>query len=626
MHLQSLLTKLGPHHFFICTAAIFGLIMVFLTPPFQVPDEVNHFYRAYQIADGRLSGETYNQRLGGHVPESLIKFAEPFLDLRWKMNRKTSFEKIRQQLSIRLDQDKKAFIDFPNTALYSPVSYMPQACAIFVLKNLNLRPLLIFYGARIFTLFIWIVCIGFAIKILPRFKWLFTFLALLPMSMFVNMSLSADVVTNIIAFLFLAFVLKMSTEDVAFTSRDFMILSGFAVLLASAKIVYTPLIFLFVLIPLKRFKSARIFYGYLIALLFIGFGTAWLWSKSINSIYIPYAAYNVEFRNNLDLMACANMYEQISYLLDHGVHLFNVFTNSMVQTFDMFYQGYIGTFGWLDAKMPEWLIHLSYLMIFLVAIFENPDKKYFSWRQKLLLFLTITSIISALLLSQLLTWECVGSDVIKTIQGRYFIPVFPLLFMLFHGAFRVNYSGQNMIKGVVSIYSILLLSLSCLVIYKRYYVYPDYAVLEIKTDAEQIEGNKFVTSDPDIFLDNASQQTDEASRSGHYSVKLSGANPYGFTYRYHEGHYGDIIQVEVWRLGNSGSIAISGDSGKKFYAGTNEASLTDANGWSKLSFSYTIESEMHGKEIGIYLFNKNEASYFDDLTITILKRPGFLGI
>ncbi|MBK8501992.1 MAG: DUF2142 domain-containing protein [Saprospiraceae bacterium] len=208
MHLHSPLTNISPHRFFISTAILFGLIMVFLTPPFQVPDEVNHFYRAYQIADGGFFAERHNQRLGGHVPESFIKLTEPFLDLRWKMNRKTSYPKIRDQLSIPLNEEKKVFIDFPNTALYSPISYLPQAGAIFVLKHLNLRPLILFYAARILTLLIWIICIGFATKTLPRFKWLFTFLALLPMSLFVNMSLSADVVTNIIAFVFLAYILK----------------------------------------------------------------------------------------------------------------------------------------------------------------------------------------------------------------------------------------------------------------------------------------------------------------------------------------------------------------------------------------------------------------------------------
>ncbi|MBK8501991.1 MAG: DUF2142 domain-containing protein [Saprospiraceae bacterium] len=418
----------------------------------------------------------------------------------------------------------------------------------------------------------------------------------------------------------------MSCEETKFNSRDFLILASLAVLLASAKIVYTPLILLFVLIPLRRFRSVRNFFGNLILLLLIGFGTAYLWSKSINGIYIPYGIYNTAFRNNLDLMTCANMYDQLAYMMNHPLYIFEVFTNSVVQTFDMYYQGYVGTFGWLDAKLPEWLVHLSYLMIFLVALFENPDKKYFSWWHKLILFLTIVSIVSALLLSQLLTWECVGSDLIKTIQGRYFIPVFPLLFMILPGVVRINFSAQNLVKKIVGFYSILLLSLSCLVIYKRYYVIPNYTPLEIKTDAEELSAEgQIMTTAPGVYLGDADRRTDEAARSGKYSVKLSAEHPYGFTYRYYEGHYGDIFQVEVWRLGDSGSIAISGDSGKEFYAGTNEADLTTQDGWSKLSFEYTIETEMHSKEIGIYLFNKNEASYFDDLTITILKRPNILG-
>ena len=81
--------------------------MICITPPFQVPDEVNHFYRAYQIADGHWKAEQHTQRLGGQIPRSLIKVAEPFLDLRWQMNRKTSYETIKRQWSIPLNPDDK---------------------------------------------------------------------------------------------------------------------------------------------------------------------------------------------------------------------------------------------------------------------------------------------------------------------------------------------------------------------------------------------------------------------------------------------------------------------------------------------------------------------------------------
>jgi hypothetical protein len=39
-----------PASVFAWVALLIGALLVALTPPFQVPDEPNHFYRAYQVA------------------------------------------------------------------------------------------------------------------------------------------------------------------------------------------------------------------------------------------------------------------------------------------------------------------------------------------------------------------------------------------------------------------------------------------------------------------------------------------------------------------------------------------------------------------------------------------------
>ena len=39
---------------FVFLALIFGLLYVFILPPFQSVDEGNHFFRTYQISTGRF--------------------------------------------------------------------------------------------------------------------------------------------------------------------------------------------------------------------------------------------------------------------------------------------------------------------------------------------------------------------------------------------------------------------------------------------------------------------------------------------------------------------------------------------------------------------------------------------
>jgi hypothetical protein len=81
---------------------------------------------------------------------------------------------------------------------------------------------------------------------------------------------------------------------------------------------------------------------------------------------------------------------------------------------------------------------------------------------------------------------------------------------------------------------------------------------------------------------------------------------------------GDIINIEVWRFGKSGSIVLSGESGAAFYCTSSVATDTDDKGWDKLNLRYTLQSNMRGKEVGIYLYNNNtDTCYFDDLKISI---------
>ncbi len=605
-----------PGIFFLIVSFVSGVFFLIITPPFQVPDEINHFYKSYHISNGNLLSESMDNRLGGYMPKSFIEITRPFLDLRWNMNSKTNSKTIHEQFSVPFNEDDKVFVDFPNTALYSPVSYIPQSLSIFVLKKLNISSLMIFYGARIFTLLIWILCIWLAIKITPIYKWLFVLLALLPMSVFTNMSLSADVVTNIFAFLLIAYFLKVAFQDKKIDLKDFLIIILLTIMLASAKIVYTPIVFLFLLIPLKQFKNTKKFYFYFIVLLLTGFGTALFWSELINNLYIPYSNYNAAYRDGIDLIKCGNIHEQLDYILAHGLYIFRVFINSMYRSFDMYYRGYIGTFGWLDTKLPIWLINISYIVIIFTAIFENNKKLIFNHFQRIVILASLIATVAFVLLSQHLTWDCVGDKIIATIQGRYFIPVFPLLFIMLNNS---RYNRNSMVKVTVMVFSIVLLFFSIWTLYSRYYISPEFD--NIQCNAEELTSDKlFKTSVPDIFLENGNLQSNKYSRSGDFSIELFSENPYGFTYRLFNGEMGDIINIEVWRYGKSGGIILAGKSGEAFYLTSSEVIETDANGWDRLQMNYTLQSNMKGKEIGIYLYNNNkDPGYFDDFSLSINK-------
>lgn len=608
---------LKPEYFFLVISLAFGIIFLIITPPFQVPDEINHFYRSYQISEGTFVAERFDQRVGGEIPESCVTITKPFLKMRGQMHEKTNFKTIWEQASTPLNERDKIFVDFPNTALYAPVSYAPQAFSIFILRKLNLPPLFIFYGARLFTLLFWVFFIFLSIQIIPIYKWLMVLLALLPMSIYTNMSLSADVITNLLSFLLIALIFKHTLSGKKFEKQDYWLFILLTVLVASAKLVYTPIIILFALIPVNKFKSTRSYFLEFGILLLIGFVTALFWSNYINQLYLTYSDYNPNFRDGIDLIKGADVHKQLNYILSHGLYIFKVFAHSIYRSFSMYYYSYIGTFGWLDTKLPAGVISISYLLIFFIAIVENPKTIKLNLTQRLITLGTFIIIIALVLLSQHLSWDPVGGDRIVTIQGRYLIPALPLLFIL------LNYSKIHLHTPVIIltiIFTIIILTFSSWKIYSRYYITPRFETLQFTCDAEETFDNKsFKTSNKEILLENADTQNVTRAYSGIHSIMLTPAHPFGFTYRFIGGEIGDIIHVKAWRYGQSGKIVCAGES-NKFYVTSDHITQRDTSGWNKIELNYILQTKMKGKEIGIYCYNdKHDTCYFDDLTITIQK-------
>lgn len=562
-----------------------------------------------------MVGQNVDSRVGGYVPASCVRVTEPFLRLRWDMHSKTSADTIRNAFTLPLNESEQVFVDFPNTAMYSPVCYLPHAVGIFLMKKFGQGPLSLFYAARFCGLLFWILGMSLVIRLLPFYKWMFVLLALLPMSVFIHMSVSADTVTNVMSFLVLAYLLKLIYHTENISPKHYALLCVLAVLLALSKQVYTPLILPALLIPSRKFGGRRRWFLQLGALFLLAFGACVLWSGYMNGLYLPYKNYNPQFRDYTALVACADMYSQKQNILSDGIHFIKVMTGSLYHSFDMYFQGYIGVFGWLDSKLPAWFVWLAYGIIAFCIFIGGEAKAGIAKRSRLLIFLAGSLIVILVLLTQHLTWDCVGSDLIATIQGRYFIPLGPLLAIFFYNR---RFSSPALLSGTVMAFSLAALPLMTKTLYGRYYVAPHFDTEEIRCNAETITPDHlFATDKPGIVMGNTDALSNGQARSGSYSLKLSADKPFGFTYKAFGLDDGDVIRYGVWRRGHSGGLVVSG-GGDDMFMMQSQAFETDSAGWEHLELLITLQKKTGGKEIGFYIFNNsNDTSYFDDVEISL---------
>ncbi len=455
---------LRPELVFLFLACIFGTTFLILTPPFQVPDEPNHFFRAYHISEGNLTAVKYDQRIGDFLPTNVWKATRPFNFIigGGKYTDSTLFASTSH---LPLKTEERTFVDFNNTALYSPVCYIPQAIGISIFRLFNVSVLGLFYAARAFALLFWIILVFFSIRIIPVYKWLFCFLALLPMSVYVNSSLSADVMTNGVSFLFIAIILN-SRFTKNLSRKRLLLITVLLFILPLLKTVYAALALLILILPFREIASVRKRVLVILLLIAVPSLAFMVWTGTVKDLYLTYDEYNPTYRDDAALAKGVDFNKQLAQMKKHKVIFFRMIRRSTFRLSKYHIPGYIGVFGWLDVTIPKWFSYTLYCCVLLIALSEFDPKYQLNWPVKILFAITFFLILSGIFLTQYLTWTGMGPQVVKFIQARYLIPFYPLLFMCLYGLFTRIKSPIPLIASGISLFSLLYCTF---ILYERYY-------------------------------------------------------------------------------------------------------------------------------------------------------------
>ncbi len=442
---------------FLVSVLLFGSIFVFVVPPFQVADEFNHFYRAWQVSDGVLLGvRTTDNRLGGDLPVSVTKITQSFRSLPFQPNNQIKSSTIFYNLTIPLDAQNRQFTDFSNTAMYAPTAYLPQVLAISIGKFLKRGPLSIFYLSRFLTLIFWLSIVYTALKILPIQRNLFTALALLPSSLFINASVSGDVVTNACSFLVMALFLRLITEKKHLSQRQtltfFALIFMSTLIISLNKLAYFPIVLLVFLIDKKHFNGLKNKLIVASVLIFSNIAVIVFWAKTIQPNYIKFEDYNPAFRIGQQLNENVDPSVQLSFMLHNPLFFTKIATFSLIKTFPHTLIHYVGKFGWEKNYLPIWLIFILVFLILIQAINNEKNQAILSEqlgfdslrtsnfklqtsngplsiKAKFSLFFIGILMTYTFVAAMYAIWSPVGSEFIDNLGGKYFIPIYPLFFL-----------------------------------------------------------------------------------------------------------------------------------------------------------------------------------------------------
>lgn len=420
-----------------------GLAFVFLTPPFQVPDEYAHFYRAYDVSEGHLCARISGQRVGAELPKSLgITAGTVAAGLPFHPMRKMNPHELRQALRIPLAPERRSFVDFPNTAITSPLPYAFASSGIALGRFFHFSPIVLMYLGRLANVIAFIGLVALALRLTPGAHWCFVILALMPMTLFEAASLSHDAVSNALAFLWAAWILRLAAApSVVLTGKRVMITAVLAGLVASSKTVNLLLVALFILIPVERARSHRQFLAYFAVVMTVAF-IAWAgWTSTTRDLLSVCEYYDPAFHLGSAQFLDANPDAQVQWLCAHPLKIPGLLWETVRH--ENLVEGFVGRLGWLDTRFPTWYICLYWVALVGTALFAGPALiTWNGWRRG---FIAVVCLGVFVLMSLLLYIHCVapGKPAVYGLQGRHFLALGPW-FCLFFENKRLKWKGRDM--------------------------------------------------------------------------------------------------------------------------------------------------------------------------------------
>lgn len=450
------LDHVDPGSFFIVVGALFGLLFLFITPPVAGLDEEQHFYRSYQVSDLNIKSDKVNAPnvygepgygYGGSLPASVFYDVNK---LRNSMNEDLSYQynQVKDKIDTPLNQDSKVNVRFDNTAIYSPVPYIPQALGMSLGKAFNASPVVLSYLGRMAVLVVWLLAIYFAIRIIPIGKWVLVVLALNPASLFLASNLSGDAIAIASIALFTAVVLYTRTLKSRLSALKIVGILSLVLIIALQKNAYLPLVFVTLLIP-STVVSTRI----KVAITVLGLLVGVAWNIAILSIASGIPDY-------FSLDQHISSHDQLLFILSHplsfiSILLWNIFGMPSI----LVAPGFVGLVS--DTVLPFWIIILWWA-VFVAAISIKDKSALVAKVQTPSARLSFGAIalagIGATIASLYIGWNAVGSNEIQGVQPRYFIPLsFLLIPVLLNLKWKIEVKGVNVLRCIkISILIILL--------------------------------------------------------------------------------------------------------------------------------------------------------------------------
>lgn len=423
--------EVSVHTVFLVLLIFLGLMYMAVFLPMTVPDGFYHYLRSYFYSN--LLMFVPSEPGGITMRGSDIALFDVY-------SRDLGYEYLANLLDewafFADDTELANYAGFPGLSLdvgaNPPQTKILSALGITLGRLLGLGALPVFYLGRLFNFAGYVALVYLAVRFTPVGKRIFMVTACLPMSLHVAASYSYDATIIGLAFLLTALCLRALYLE-GKMGRGLKASIGVLVfLLAPCKVLYSVLVFLVLLIPKSRFESNRecMFFKVgmlvlvLIAVLSLRLPTL------VSMFQIPTDGAQLSMRGEDE----SGTFYSVGDILGNPLGFALLFIRTVRLLGDFYIGSMIGnSLGWFQIGSP-WYITLVFIILLLLAIPKPTESELRIKNMQRVVFVCIFAVGAfSVCLSMYLGWTFNTETIIQGVQGRYFIPLLPILLLAFRG-------------------------------------------------------------------------------------------------------------------------------------------------------------------------------------------------
>ena len=442
------------------------IFLVFKFPAFQVPDEVRHFARAYQVTDGDFfsTKQPNPNKPGQYIVGGLVDpgiYAADAYYSHMQHKREVTIDRVKTDRADKIKWTSGRYYHTPAVSIYPSIHYLIPALGIMLGETLDLGIVSTLKLSRLMNAMFTLLVIGIALFYLKKGHGVIFILLLMPMTISQIASTSQDATCFAAAALCVA-MLSQLDFDLPKNKRRMLLLAS-SLLLVVIGVAKPPWIgmSLFFLYYAFKFRTEK---SYLLECSFAFLGSFFavlVWVLYLAKfVSVPFGVDGIDYR------------EQVLFILQSPFEWLKIFVNSWQQRGFYWSTIFMANLGHLDTPFPYPYYGLTALtLLFSLAWGYLAEKKAcLTSMLKNLLGPLIIILVTVVGLGAVIyiMWTPLHHPRLEGIHGRYLIPV--ALFIALGASIKpLRPRSEIIYRSMLLIFALSTLIVTPYVVLNRFY-------------------------------------------------------------------------------------------------------------------------------------------------------------